>query len=146
MAYIDKRAAHYSKGRPNSCREPYPRVDWSRINRHAMKNLPRPNFFPVSGCPQHPEVYPEAPDPNGRIKVCSSPKDCSLPGCTHRTPVNGEPFGSLPGFKTNLGIVAVPTCPVGGYIYTEEGWMLYATLDKAESSWVLVLVLVLVIY
>ena len=119
------RAAHYSKGRPTSSREPYPRVDWSKIHK-TIKNLPQPGFFPVSGCPQHPEVYPEAPNPKGRIKVCITNKDCSLPGCSGCAVAATQPFGSLPGFKTNLGIVAVPSCPVGGYIYTEEGWILYA--------------------
>ena len=39
-----------------------------------------------------------------------------------------SPFGRAPGFSTNLGVVAIPTCSVGGYIYIEgEGWILYAT-------------------
>ena len=29
----------------------------------------------------------------------------------------GASFGTLPGYKTNLGVVAVPTTPVGGYVY-----------------------------
>ena len=39
-----------------------------------------------------------------------------------------SPFGTALGFPTNLGVVAMPTCPVGGYLYTEdEGWVLYVT-------------------
>ena len=39
-----------------------------------------------------------------------------------------SPFGTAAGFPTNLGVVAMPSDPVGGYIYTEEeGWVLYAT-------------------
>ena len=39
-----------------------------------------------------------------------------------------SPFGTAPGFPTNLGVVSMPTSPVGGYLYTEdEGWVLYAT-------------------
>ena len=38
-----------------------------------------------------------------------------------------SPFGFAAGFETNLGIVAPPTSPVGGYVYTERGWILHAT-------------------
>ena len=125
-SFIDERAAHYCRGRHTLSREPYPRVDWSKINRHTIKNLPQPKLFPIIGCPQHPEVYPDAPNPDGRIRVCSTHKDCSLPGCKHETPIGGHPFGSHFGFETNLGIVSMPTCPIGGYIFTEEGWKIYA--------------------
>ena len=125
-SFIDERAAHYCRGRHTLSREPYPRVDWSKINRHTIKNLPQPKLFPIIGCPQHPEVYPDAPNPKGRIRVCSTNKDCSLPGCKHETPIGGHPFGSHFGFETNLGIVSMPTCPIGGYIFTEEGWKIYA--------------------
>ena len=39
-----------------------------------------------------------------------------------------SPFGTAAGFPTNLGVVAMPSDPVGGYLYTEDqGWVLYAT-------------------
>ena len=37
-------------------------------------------------------------------------------------------FGKAAGFETNHGIVAPPTSPVSGYIYTEDGWKIYATI------------------
>ena len=42
---------------------------------------------------------------------------------THTT----SPFGTAPGFETNLGIVAPPQHPIDGYIYTQQGWKIYAT-------------------
>jgi len=38
-----------------------------------------------------------------------------------------SPFGTAAGFHTNLGVVAPPTSPIGGFIYTESGWKLHAT-------------------
>ena len=41
------------------------------------------------------------------------------------------PFGSLPGFVTSLGVVAVPEDPIGGYVYAggagdKTVWQLHA--------------------
>ena len=43
-----------------------------------------------------------------------------------------NPFGTLPGYQTNLGVVDVPTTPVGGYVFSPgSGWVLYATTSSA---------------
>ena len=70
VAYIDKRAAHYLENRPATVKEPYPKVDWSNINSHTLKNLPQPVYPPIYGCPQDPGVYPDSPDPKGRVMEC----------------------------------------------------------------------------
>ena len=46
----------------------------------------------------------------------------------HLLKTTWAPFGTANGFPTNLGVVAMPSDPVGGYLYTEDqGWVLYAT-------------------
>ena len=164
-----KQAAHYSRARPTSIPEPYPRVDWGRINPHTKRNLPQPTQLPVSGCPQDPNIYPDSPNPKGRVMEWYRPTtQCFLPGCDHTDchppaayttttypsscssdgfnvhsrneegkillnkyykplRVTSCPFGTAAGFETNLGVVAPPVSPIGGYIYTEEGWKLHAT-------------------
>ena len=162
VAYIDERAAYYIKNRPTLPKEPYPWVDWSRINRH-IRSLPQPSQLPVYGCPQYPHIYPDCPDPKGRVMSGNTITECYLPECEHtdcHPPANStttickdgslisggftaitrdedgkillskvyhplqatEPsFGKAAGFETNHGIVAPPTSPVSGYIYTENG-------------------------
>ena len=169
VAYIDLRAAHYSRARPTYIPEPYPRVDWGRINPHTLRNLPQPIQLPVYGCPRDPNIYPDYPNPKGRIMECYRPTtQCFIPGCEHTEclPPTGSttktssgdsssntfnavsrnekgtillnkayktlqitscPFGTAAGFETNLGVVAPPVSPIGGYIYTEKGWKLHAT-------------------
>ena len=84
MAYIDERAAHYNKNQPTTIKEPYPQVDWLKINNHTVKNLPQPSYLPISGCPQDPSVYPDSPDPKGRVMECLSySTQCFLPDCEH---------------------------------------------------------------
>ena len=65
VAYIDERAAYYIKNR--STERPYPRVDWTKVNIYTKRNLPQPSKLPVYGCPQDPLIYPDAPDPKGRV-------------------------------------------------------------------------------
>ena len=168
MAYIDERAAYYIKNRPTE--RPYPRVDWTKVNIHTKRNLPQPSKLPVHGCPQDPLIYPDAPDPKGRVmEYYSVTSKCNVTGCEHKPciPPSGctttthpdrlskegsftaisrdekevlltnvyhplkttwAPFGTAKGFPTNLGVVAMPSDPVGGYLYTEDqGWVLYAT-------------------
>ena len=84
VAYIDKRADYYFKRKPTITKEPYPKVDWSNINSHTLKNLPQPCYPPIYGCPQDPGVYPDSPDPKGRVMKCNdSSTQCFLPDCDH---------------------------------------------------------------
>ena len=44
-------------------------------------------------------------------------------------------FGTLPGFNT-LGIVAVPSTPVGGYVYCPDSkkWVIHATCPPGGGT------------
>ena len=47
-----------------------------------------------------------------------------------------KPFGTLPGYKTSLGVVAVPTTPVGGYVYCPDAkkWVIFAEPRSSPAS------------
>ena len=80
--YIDERAVHYNRGRPTFSREPFPRVDCTKVNIYTKRNLPQPSQLPVHGCPQNPLIYPDAPKPEGRIMECYAPTSkCNISGC-----------------------------------------------------------------
>ena len=82
-----------------------PSVDFARIRPHLYRNLPKPDPFPVHGCSQNPEFY----------SLCT---ETTASGTSKIPKFETEnPFGSTPGFLTNLGIIAVPTVPIGGFIY-----------------------------
>ena len=170
VAFIDRRAEYYNRNKSIPIKRPYPRVDWAKVNIHTKRNLPQPSQLPVHGCPQDPLIYPDAPDPKGRVmEYYSVTSKCNITGCEHKPciPPSGctttthpnrfskegsftaisrdekevlltnvyhplkttwAPFGTAKGFPTNLGVVAMPSDPVGGYLYTEDqGWVLYAT-------------------
>ena len=104
VAYIDERAAYYCKKRPTITKEPYPKVDWSNINSHTLKNLPQPSYPPIYGCPQDPSVYPDSPDPKGRIMECNDSRtQCSLPNCDHTICL--PPPSSTTTYSTHTGLL-----------------------------------------
>ena len=103
-----------------------PRVDFSKVKPHLHKNLPKPNLFPVHSCSPDPTFYTD----------CHAAKRPNHDGCSGGCKplfdmLNVCPFGSAPGFATNLGIVPIPQAPIGGYVYKggtgdNTTWQLYA--------------------
>jgi len=90
-----------------------PKVDFTKVKPHLLRNLPKPSLCPVYGCSEDSTLY-------ARLLVAHPDSGLSR-----------FPFGYLPGFQTNLGIVPVPRDPIGGFVYkdgTGDGttWQLYA--------------------
>ena len=77
--------------------EPFLHVDWNSVRFKPV--LPNPESYPVHSCLK--DLHP-------------------IPGNSGRTP-----FGTLPGYRTSLGVVSPPSSPVGGYVYcpTSEKWI-----------------------
>ena len=82
-----------------------PSIDFARIRPNLYRNLPKPENFAIYGCSQKPDFYLLCTEstPFGQGKVPKFETEF--------------PFGSAPGFLSNLGITGVPTVPIGGYIY-----------------------------
>ena len=102
-----------------------PRIDFSKVKPHLHKKLPQPVSIAVQGCYPDPAssrsqemcavCFCELGDSSGSTKNCKC----------------GRPFGSLPGFHTSQGVVAVPKDPIGGYVYAggtgdKTTWRLHA--------------------
>ena len=134
-AAVDKLDAKYtSKYSPqkegtfiHSAEVAIPRVDFSKVKPHLHRNLPKPSPYPVYSCSPDPKFYTDC----YMLKHRADHQGCGG-GCKPLFDiVNASPFGSLPGFATNLGIVPIPQAPIGGYIYKggtgdETTWQLYA--------------------
>ena len=104
----------------------YPEVKWSLVKFKPV--LPHPESCPLYSCSQDPSFYED------HIIGCVNPsfKDSAI----QTKFLQKIPFGSLPGFVTNLGVVAVPEAPVGGYVYCPDAkrWMIYATIPSTEGG------------
>ena len=110
--------------------EPFPHVRWSEVRFKPA--LPNPELCPVYSCSQDPEFYLEKREyRNGSVIPTVSD-----PEFLRKTRDNGRPFGGLPGYKTSLGVVAIPTTPVGGYVYCPDAkkWVLFAEPHSPQSA------------
>ncbi len=107
-----------------------PKVDFSKVKPHLHRNLPKPSLCPVYGCAEDPKVYTDC----GLSEYHRQQKQhkCDTGGCKSKFDnPDYPPFGSLPGFCTNLGVVPVPQDPIGGFVYkggtdADTTWQLYA--------------------
>jgi len=101
--------------------EPFPTIAWEKVR--FKPSLPSPKPYPVYGCSPDPVFY-EGEKKKHLYDSAPIPK-FSQPA----------PFGSLPGYSTNLGVVKVPVTPVGGYVYhPESGWVIHATSPCSSTS------------
>ena len=104
----------------------YPEVKWNLVKFKPV--LPHPESCPLYSCSQDPSFYED------HIIGCINPyfKDSGI----QTKFLQRNPFGSLPGFVTNLGVVAVPEAPVGGYVYCPDAkrWMIHAAIPSTEGG------------
>merc|ERR1712179_94589 len=104
--------------------DPFPKVRWNEVRFKPA--LPNPEQCPVHSCSPDPVFYVDRDSPSFR---CNFNFD-------YVASQNGRPFGSLPGYETSLGVVAIPTTPVGGYVYCPDAkkWVLYAEPYSSPSA------------
>ena len=86
----------------------YPQVDFNHLNSHFIKNIPKPQSYPIHGCSKESEFYDKS-------KFGKRPTFWSF-----------YPFGSVDGYDTNLGVVKVPDQPIFGYIWSEGSFKIHA--------------------
>ena len=95
-----------------------PHVNWMRLNTNMYRNLPVPSPCPIHGCAEDPKLYTATKDVFARGRLVDT------------KPVfeSAAPFGSLYGFHTSMGVVAVPDIPIHGYLCCPESgiWVISA--------------------
>ena len=103
-------------------------IDLTKVNQFFLRNIPKPDYFPILGCSEDPEFYS-----NERIKtdhVDYYGNRITLPPRHQQK----TPFGGLYGFRTDVGIVPVPDQPVHGHVWKEGAWVLQAQMDDGVPA------------
>ena len=104
----------------------YPKVDWSSVNKRFLSNLPTPAPQPILGCSQDQKFYEK------KVFWEAGGTSQTIPAAFFTT----NPFGSLPGFRTNMGVIAVPEDNIfHGYTWVEkDGWILNARFSSKSKK------------
>jgi len=92
----------------------YPQVDLCQLNQHFLRNIPKPESFPILGCSNDLEFYARV---DHRPGIKNFYKEF--------------PFGSEYGYNSNLGIVAMPDHPIHGYVWSGGEWKVHASLPSS---------------
>ena len=103
-----------------------PKVSWERVNRGALKKIPTPSKYKIHSVSPLASFY--AKNCGCSQYYCGKYSPCSCPTDFEKK----NPFGLLPGFMTNVGIVPVPTTPLFGYIWDQDtnDWLLHAEVPS----------------
>ena len=109
-----------------------PKVDWENL-RCNKSSLPKPEDFPIQGASEDPDFY-------NKKKTTKFMYERGVVRSTYEVFAFSEdevaPFGSLPGVKTNLGVVSMPAKPVRGYLWSQEDkdWVVHAVTIHCEKK------------
>ena len=102
-----------------------PTVDWSKVNRRFLNNIPIPVSLPKYGCSPEADDYEdkfERSDYGGMRNVVSKF-------------TREFPFGSELGFLMDAGPVNVPDEVFHGYKFQPgQGWLLHATFLRLKEK------------
>ena len=110
------------KRSPISC---HPTVDWQAVNKRFLSNIPSPTQCPILSCSEDEAVYNDKTyfEAGGTRQVVKA---------TFGKP---NPFGTIPGYQTNHGVIPVPQDNLfHGYTWVEkEGWVLLSKFPSQKK-------------
>ena len=110
--------------------DPRPVVKWSNVSKFKIRDIPEPKNYPVHGCSPDPKFYEN--------KISDGIKRGSefTKGVAYREQYP-TPFGSMPGYLTDMGIVKVPEKGFYGFKWGQIdngwGWVLSTTQDTFQN-------------
>ena len=112
-----------------SVQEPYPSLDWTKVNSRFINNIPKPVQYPTYGCSLDPVIYEwthkfHYPEVWGGTKENIKPK----------FETSSTPFGSQWGYRTSEGIISVSNVTHHGYIWNDGHWILHAEQPSSKEK------------
>lgn len=122
-----------------------PKVAWHKVNPSALRRFTRPGMFPIMSVSPRPSFYEKtcncATNLVFKTSVLATVHWLERGGSAQLCPCPTEferdlPFGSLPGYRTNLGVVPIPDTPMFGHIWDHEAsdWVLHAEIPPSGPS------------
>ena len=111
--------------------DPYPILDWSKVNSRFLNNIPKPNQFPRHGCSPDPTIYEwtEKITKTSRCGEVFTSKQKVQPKFE-----DNFPFGHEWGYRTTAGIISVSNVTHHGYIWDDGNWVLHAQPPRIQED------------
>ena len=78
-----------------------PKVDWEKVNKRFISNIPEPTPQPLQGCSEDPEFYEHK---TGRRCQPSGAVTWEIQWSKHKS--SKTPFGTKPGYLTDAGVIS----------------------------------------
>ena len=125
FSFEDKKVEDDNKPVP----DPYPVLDWSKVNSRFLSNIPKPGKYPIHGCSLDPAIYEWShifhyPEVWGGTKENIKPKFVT----------SSFPFGEEWGYNTSAGIISVSNVIHHGYIWNNGNWIWHAQQPRDEMK------------
>ena len=111
--------------------DPYPILDWSKVNSRFLNNIPKPNQFPRHGCSPDPTIY-EWTEKITKTSQCGEVFTSKQK--VHPKFEDNYPFGHEWGYRTTAGIISVSNVTHHGYIWDEGNWVLHAQPPRIQED------------
>ena len=93
--------------------DPRPVIKWTNVSQFKIRDVPKPCLFPIHGCSDDQEIY------------------------VRKWYKGSIPFGSIPGYLTDMGVVRVPSKGFYGFKWTQIGesweWVLSTSQDTFQN-------------
>ena len=111
--------------------DPYPTLDWSKVNSRFLNNIPKPSHFPKHGCSLDPAIY-EWTEKVTKTHQCGEVFTSKQK--VHPKFEDNFPFGHEWGYRTNAGIISVSNVAHHGYVWDDGNWVLHAQPPRNQEN------------
>ena len=100
-----------------------PHVDWSKVNRKMLNNIPTPVPMPKHGCSQEPSFY----EPYEVLQKHEFYNTEHMVTCPSKH-CQELPFGSEFGVETSAGVILAKDIKIAGHVWSDakEKWIIHA--------------------
>ena len=117
--------------------DPYPTLDWSKVNKRFIQNIPTPTLLPVHGCSADPTFYEWSQRKGNGSTIVEVPSKFEQRSYYLKkglaNAAGGHVFGGIYGYETSEGNISVSSIAHHGYIWDNGSWILHAQLPKNKG-------------
>ena len=118
--------------------DPYPTLDWTKVNKRFIQNIPMPTLLPVHSCSADPSFYEWTERKGNGNTIEKVPSQFERRSYFLKkgfaNAAGGHPFGGMYGYETSEGIISVSSISHHGYIWDKGSWILHAQLPKDKTK------------